>query len=175
MISKNIFGAFTVAVALFFLWPAVFGSWQEKNALQAALAEHEAILAERTRILEKAQTEYATYQKISQGSSGQIFASLVPQKKDAAELVSAAQAIAATSGLQLVKIQMAESKTPSQTQYATLLLTVELSGPYTGLRSFLGDLEKYVRILNVKSVLIASDEQTGELRFSIKAETYYIK
>ena len=39
MNAKNMFGAITVAIALFFLWPAVFGSWSEMRALKDALAE----------------------------------------------------------------------------------------------------------------------------------------
>lgn len=175
MNSKNIFGAFTVAIALFFLWPGIFSSWAEKSVLQATLAGEKEVLAERTRILAKAREEYATLQNITQSASGENFSSLIPEKKDAAELVSAAQAIAAAAGLQMSKLQIVESATKTAEQYVAMTLVIEMSGPYSGLREFLSNLEDYVRILNVKSIKAESDQRGSGQLFTIRADTYYIK
>jgi len=175
MNAKNIFGAVTVAIALFFVWPGIFGSWAEMRALKAAVVERKALAAERESILKNAADEYANYQTILKGEAGTTFTSLVPTKKDAAELISAAEAIATTSGLQLSKIEIVEPRTQKDAQYATLVLKLELLGQYSGLRSFLADLETYVRILNVKKLDIANDAQSESTRFTIEAETYFIK
>ncbi len=175
MNAKNIFGAFAVAIALFFLWPGVFNSWAEVRALQTARAEHDTVLTERTALLEKTKKEYAAYQKILQSPEGRNFASLVPTKKGSAEIVSATQAIAGNSGLQVAKMEMSESKTQGSDQYATVTLSLVMSGSYSGLKSFLESLEQYVRILNVKSILIAQSKQEGTLNFFIQTDTYYSK
>jgi len=175
MNAKNAFGAITVAIALFFLWPGVFSSWSEMRALKEAVAEREKLVVERDAILKDAAEEYAKYQRILKGTSATTFTSLVPAKKDTAELVSAVGAIAATSGLQLAKIQVLESTAAKNADpYATMTLAIELSGQYTGLTSFLRDLENYVRVLNVKSIEIGSDD-AGVLKFAVRADTYYIK
>jgi Tfp pilus assembly protein PilO len=175
MNAKNAFGAITVAIALFFLWPGVFSSWSEMRALKAAVAEREALVIERDAILKTAADEYAKYREILQGSSATTFTSLVPAKKDTAELVSAVGAIATSAGLELTKIQILQATSARAADpYATMTLAIELSGAYTSLRTFLQDLETYIRVLNVTSIEIASDN-AGALKFGVRADTYYIK
>lgn len=175
MNAKNIFGAVTVAIALFFMWPGIFGSWAEMRALKAAVAERKTLVAEREKILKNAADEYANYQTVVKGEAGTTFKALVPTKKDSAELVSAAQAIATTSGLQLEKISINEDKAKKDSQYATMTLKLEMNGSYSGLRAFLTDLESYVRVLNVKSLDLGANSQTGAMKFTVEAETYFIK
>lgn len=177
MNAKNIFGAFCVAIALFFVWPAVFGSWSEMQALKAAVKEREAIVTQRDAILKEAATQYVKYSEIKKSDLATVLASFVPSKKDSAELVSAASSIAVTSGLQLKSLKVAEAATRSKSKeaYETMSLSLELSGPYGGLRTFLNDLESYVRLLNVKKIEIRQAQQGGELIFAIQADTYYIK
>ncbi len=175
MNPKNIFGAFTLAIALFFFWPAVYGSWQETQALRSALSERQQLLQTRTTILTKAGQEYSKYQAAISGVTGRNFIQLVPVKKNTAELVSAIQDIAQNSGVQLAQVQIAEVKGKDADPYKTLSLSLEMSGSYPALRSFLGSLEQYVRILNVGSIQVSADQMTGQLRYSIKADSYFLK
>lgn len=175
MNAKNVFGAVTVAIALFFLWPAVFGSWSEMNALKAALAERTQILADREAILADASKEYTTLQDIMKGSTATTFTSLIPVQKDTAELISAASAIATNSGLQLTTISINEPEKPKKDEaYYSMRISMELAGEYSGVRSFLRDFESYVRVLNVKSLSLSQDDQAG-MRIEMEAETYFIK
>jgi len=174
--SKRIFGAFTIAVALFFLWPVVFGGWAKIGALKAAVAEREQLLAQREKILATVQSSYAEYtQKLGQ-EDGQKFAALVPVRKDAAEIVSAMQAIATDSGVQLGEIRAADAKAAGSEQYKTLSLTIELLGSYSSMRQFLTSLEQYVRLLNVDTIEASVDTSNeSQLRFTIRADAYFIK
>jgi Tfp pilus assembly protein PilO len=174
MNSKNIFGAFSLGIALFFFWPAVYGSWQEVSALRQAVSDRQQLLDTRTDILSKASDEYKKYQAALAGVGGQNFAQLVPVRKNAAELVSAAQDIAQTSGVQISQIQITELKGNPGDAYKTLTMSLEMTGSYAGLRTFLTDLENYVRILNVNSIQISADP-TGGLRYIIKADSYFLK
>ncbi len=175
MNPKNIFGAFTLAIALFFFWPAVYGSWQETSAMRAALSERQQLLDARTDILTNAGEEYAKYQAAISGDTGRNFVQLVPVKKNTAELVSAIQDIAQNSGVQLAQVQISEAKGKDTDPYKTLSLSIEMTGSYPSLRSFLSDLELYVRILNVSSIQVSADQSSGQLRYSIKADSYFLK
>lgn len=175
MNAKNIFGAFTLAVALFFVWPAVFGSWAEVSALRSALDERQTLADQRAAILSKVDQEYAQYQALASGSNGRAFAELVPVKKDSAELVSAIQDIANNSGVQVTQIQISEANAKKGGQYQTLTMTITLSGPYPGLRTFLAGLENYVRILNIGNIQISVDQTTGQFNYSVKADAYFLK
>lgn len=175
MNPKNIFGAFTLAIALFFFWPAVYGSWQETSAMRSALSERQQLLDARNAILTNADQEYTKYQAAISGDAGRNFIQLVPVKKNIAELVSAVQDIAQDSGVQLAQVQIAEVKGKDTDPYKTLSLSLEMSGSYPSLRSFLGGLEQYVRILNVGSIQVSSDRLTGQLRYSVKADSYFLK
>ncbi len=175
MNPKNIFGAFTVAIALFFFWTTIVSSWAEMGALRASLAEHEQVLQERTDILEKFKAEYAKYQKVIQSPVGRTFISLIPVKKSTAELVSASEVIATRSGLQITTIQFTEEKGKPESAYETTTIILEMSGSYTALIAFLRDLESYVRILNIQSLEISQGKQPGVLAFNIRADTYFSK
>jgi Tfp pilus assembly protein PilO len=173
--GKKIFGAFALAIALFFVWPAVFGSWQEMQALRSALAERQDLQTQRATILANVQTAYAKYQSIVNGPSGRTFTQLVPVKKSTAELVSAFQDMANSSGIQLNEVRMNEAAGAGGDQYKTLTLTLDMGGSYPSLRTFLGSLEQYVRVLNVKSIEVNSSPQSSALKFTIIADTYFIE
>lgn len=173
--SRKIFGAFIIAIALFFFWPTVIGSWQEVSALRAAAAEREDLLSKRQETLAKVASVYADYQsKLSQQDS-QKFAALVPVRKDIAELTSAIQDIADNSGIAVNEVQISEGKDTTG-QFKTFSLSLNTQGSYASLHSFLQGLEQYVRLLNVNTIQITSDTQDpGRLHFTIKADTYFLK
>jgi Tfp pilus assembly protein PilO len=175
MNRKDIFGAFTLAIALFLFWPMVFGSWQEVGALRAAVGERQQLLDKRTAILTNSVSEYSKYQAAISGDAGRNFIQLVPVKKNTAELVSAIQDIAQSSGMQVSQVQIAEAKGKEAEPYKTLSLGLDMVGTYPTLRTFLGNLEKYVRILNVNSIQVSTDALTGQLRFTIRADSYFLK
>lgn len=174
MNAKNIFGAFTLAIALFFVW-LVIGSWQEVGALRSALAERQVIAEQRSAILTKAATAYTSYQTLLTSAVGRNFTAMVPVKKNTAELVSAIQDIANNADVRIAQIQIAEDKEKTGGQYRTLTLSVEMSGSYAGLRTFLVDLEQYVRILNVSEIQVSMDQQTCQLKYMVKAAAYFLK
>lgn len=174
--GKNIFGAFMVAIALFFFWPAVLGSWQEVRALKSGLNEREQLDAKRTEIFSRVAEEYTAYTAAIGGAAGRSFAEVVPIKKDSAELVSAIQDMATSSGITLGELRMNEAKGKDSDQYKTLTLVMSMSGSYRAFRIFVGNLEQYVRVLNINSIDVSSDAgQPGVLKFSINADTYFIR
>jgi|GEM_PF-3037871 len=178
MTAKNIFGAFSVAIALFFIWPAVFNSWAEKNALQASLAEHQQVLEARTNILDSYKKEFEKYQKLQNSPAGKNFFELVPLKKNTAELVSAVQTISESSGIQITTIQVgtvSEGSKDIAQSYGKLNIIMEGTGSYISLKAFLQNLESYVRIFNVTTLDIGLGKDDKGIRFKIQATTYFSK
>lgn len=174
--SRKIFGAFAIGIALFFFWPAVIGTWNQVSALRVAAAERDTLLKKRTDIFAKADAAYAEYQGKLTDQDGKKFAALVPVRKDAAELVSALQEIANGSGISLGQIHVSEGKGNAAEQFNTLSLTIDLSGSYASLRSFLTSVEQYVRLLNVKTISVGSgDRSSATLKFTVRADTYFLK
>lgn len=174
--GRKIFGAFVIAIALFFFWPAVLGTWQEVSVLRASVAEREQLLEKRNEILANIASEYAAYTSKIQAQDGQRFLSLVPVRKDTAELVSAIEDIATGAGITVGEMRIDESKTKVSEQFKTLSLTLEMTGSYASLRTFLTDLEAYVRLLNVDSIEVTTDTQRpGQLKFAVRADTFFIQ
>lgn len=174
--GKNIFGAFTVAIALFFFWPGVVGSWQRVAALRAAAAARQELLAKRTEILANVRTAFQEYQSKLSETDGKKFAELVPVHKDTAEIISAIQDMAGGSGVTLSEIRMSETAGSATAQFKTLSMNLQLAGSYRSLRTFLTSLEQYVRLLNVDTIEATADTRTpGQLKFAIRADAYFLK
>ncbi len=178
MNAKSLFGAFSVAIAIFFVWVFVVTSWGEMRALKTSLAEHKQVLLERSAILDSFIAQRAAYQKIMSSEDAKNFLDLIPAKKNTPELLSAAQAIAINSGVQLKSIQFGaqeSTKASAPQPYMTMTMIMEGSGTYSALRSYLDNVETYVRVLDVRSLDISPSQQGGLLTFKIEAVTYYIK
>jgi Tfp pilus assembly protein PilO len=174
--GKRIFGAFTIAIALFFVWPAIIGGWQKVSALRAAVQEREDLLTKREDILAKTAAAYTEYQNRLSQEDGQKFVALVPVRKDTGEVTSALEAMAAESQVTLGEIRMSEVKSKATDQYKTLALNIDLSGSYDGMLRFLSSLEQYVRLMNVDTIqATTSSQQAGVLQFSIRADAYFLK
>lgn len=173
--GKKFFGAFLIAIALFMAWPAVAGTWQEVSALRATVAEREDLLARRQQILTDVTSAYQQYTtKLSQ-QDGQKFSALVPVRKNQAELLSALQEVATGSGATLGELRVSEAA-GKEAQFKTMGLTMDLTGSYRSLRTFLTGMEQYVRLLNVDSIQASVDPRNpSQLKFSIKANAYFLK
>ena len=61
MDGRKIFGSFTIAIALFFFWVSVVGTWQEVSALRGAVAERQQLLDTRTQVLASIQASWKEY------------------------------------------------------------------------------------------------------------------
>ena len=105
MDGKKIFGAFVVAIALFFFWPVVFGSWQEIGALKAAVSERQDLVTQRKEVLANVSSLYTNYKNKLTAQDSLKFSSLIPVRKDSAELISAIQSIANDSSLTVKEIR----------------------------------------------------------------------
>ena len=173
MNGKRIFGALTIAAALFAFWPAVIGGWQRVGALRDGVAQREELLAQRKAILANLAKVSAEYQEQSAQEGGRNLLAIVPVRKDVAELVSAVQAMSSRTGVSISELKITEAASQKDAVAKMLSIGVELSGSYGAMRDFLDAMEKEVRLLNVSEISV-SDDPAGALRFSITADAYFI-
>lgn len=181
--TRRLIGAFVIAIALFFFWPGIVGQWRQIGALSAALTERQKIYDDRKAILDAVPTAYTEYQQELSGDKAARFAALVPVRKSTAEVLSAMQAIAQSTGVQLGNVafstpqeQGASSEEGGVSAGAQSLdITLALTGPYAGMRQFLIGLENYIRILRVNSVIMGAAENSSDLQFTIKSTAYFLR
>lgn len=174
MTGKRIFGATTIAIALFAFWPAVIGGWQRVNALRDGVAEREALLTERRKILANLVSLNEEYQQQIAQEAGRNLLAVVPVKKDTAEIVSAFQAMATQTGMNIIELQVTAGTKQRDAVANTLNIGIDMTGSYPAMRAFLDAMEREVRLLNVNTISV-SDDQSGGLRFTIEAEAYFIE
>lgn len=174
MNGRRIFGAFTIAAALFAFWPAVVGSWLRVSALRDGVAQREDLLTQRQDILANLAEVSAQYQQQISETSGRNLLAIVPVTKDVAELVSALEGMAARSGVVLNEIQVGEGVVSRDAVAETLTINIEMTGSYGALRTFLDAMEREIRLLNVTDISISGDSVAG-LSFSVAAEAYFIE
>ena len=107
---------------------------------------------------------------------GLKFAALVPVHKDQGELISAMQDIATGAGITLAEVHLSDAQGQTADQFKTMSITLDMSGSYPSLRTFLTNLEAYVRLLNVGSIEVTVDPNSAtKLRFAVRADAYFLK
>jgi hypothetical protein len=90
--------------------------------------------------------------------------------------------IAAKNGVKMGGIQISASEPSSDSAgsggYALvpIRVAVSISAPgYLVMRRYLEDLQLYVRLMDVKSISVSGDDNSGEFSYSLDLTTYYLK
>ncbi|MDX1440628.1 MAG: type 4a pilus biogenesis protein PilO [Rubricoccaceae bacterium] len=176
MSARNIFGSFVIALALFSFWPFVVGRYQEVGAMRAGLAEREALVDRRQSALENIAAEYEQLQSRLTGTDRDKFENIVPSGVDAATIVSSIDSIAAGTGMQLVEVSVSENRTERGARTQSVAITMELEGRYESFTSFLAQLERNVRLMDVQSLEVGVTQQSSTiLTYSVNANAYFIR
>lgn len=172
--AKNLAGVLLVALALFSVGGFVLPAYQGIASRRAAIEQRQDTVRERQGLISKVAKTYADYQQ--RVSDARKFTAIVPAKKSTAELVSELQAIAAQTGVQLAGLSLQEQPAASSKGgYRTLTLNTDLIGSYPSLISFLGAMERSIRLLDVASIDAATGEGGLLLRFTIRATAYFLQ
>jgi Tfp pilus assembly protein PilO len=172
--SRTYLGAVLVALAgaLFFL--LVLPQYDAISARRAALAERSDLLTERQGLVKKIddwKKEMAT-----RADDIKDFSYIVPATKDAPDLVSMIQALASENGLQLNGLSMGTNDQSEGASYATQSLDLSLAGGYVAFRSFMDEMEKNIRIIDIDSIDAApTTENSPVIGFRVKAHAYFLQ
>ncbi len=110
--------------------------------------------------------------------------SLLPDSIDNVKLILELDALSRTYGLpiQNVRVREIEDETGTQqsavvadSRYGTTRLELTLEGRYDRFRSFLADVEKSLRLIDVESVTFTSSEDETVYTYIITLRTYWLR
>ena len=59
--------------------------------------------------------------------------------------------------------------------YGTLALDFSVDGPYSNFNSFLSDLEKSLRIVDIDGISFSASEERSVYQYNVKIKTYWLK
>lgn len=178
MESKNLIGAFVVGLALFAAWLFVWGKWQTVQALRETLIAREAMVAERQDALDNLQSEFDKFDEKLSGDSAEKFSAMVPVQRETAEIISTIDTITTGTGMSLIELDIREESRSrrGQKKEATeeVTINIELEGSYASFKSFLGQLERNVRLMNVESLDIDQGNIPGVQLYSVEIKTVFV-
>jgi len=108
---------------------------------------------------------------------------ILPDSMDFVKLVSQIDAVAASHGISIDKITSREldsstgetvEDTAPEELYKSSIIGFSFAAPYEEFGAFMGDLGKSLRILDISSVKLATQEG-GVYSFSVEFKTYWLK
>ncbi len=122
------------------------------------------------------------YNAISQDSLSKL-KSLLPDSIDNVKLILELDALARTYGLPIQNVRVREAEVTEGAQatiatdsrYGTTRLELTLEGRYDRFRSFLTDVEKSLRLIDVESVTFTSAEDDTLYTYIITLRTYWLR
>lgn len=176
MNSRQIFGAFVIALALFSFWPFVIGRYQQVSALREGLAERESLVDGRQAALDNIAAEYEQFQSRVTGEDRSKFSTIISPGVDAANILSSIDSVAAGTGVQLVEVSVSENRTQRGASTKSVAITLELEGRYESFSAFLSQLERNVRLMDVQSLEVSANSQDANvLTFALSANAYFLR
>lgn len=173
--SKAFIGVSIVAVALFAGWALLGGQYRMVGVLKAAIAERDSIITERDEIMKNVDALYTQYDGRRQDI--ERFSFVVPDGGGVAEIISALDAIATRTGMQMTGVSVQGSSIGGEKQTSgALTIPVQLLGSYISFAAFLEGVEQNLRLLDVVSISISSDPTNPQLlRFDLQMTAYLVQ
>ena len=168
----------TLAIGYAFVYPSVgdiSSLNQEKQKQQDSLDMVTTIESKKGELLTK-------FNNISPADKAEM-ATILPNSLDFVRLISQIDAVAANYGLSVDKISLKEvsSSVGNSIQtaepnkpYQSAIIGFSFVASYDKFNLFLNDLEKSLRILNIKSLKIEPKED-GVYSYAVEFETYWLK
>ncbi len=179
-IPKNLTAAIIISIASFVFWALVLPSYNSLPVLQAAIKERGDLLASRQATLSRISSLIGEYQKRTEDL--QKISTIVPEKPNTAELITALDDVTTKSGLQLqsltLNVEGGDVSTNTTSNYNTLSIETDMTGDYNAAFAFLANLEKSLRLIDMTTFSIVSPQDAKgitSLKFSIKANAYFLK
>lgn len=168
-----------LAIGLFY----TFGSPQYKQvkALQNSAAEYRDVIENVSRIAEARDALLIDFEAIPRIERDKLL-KVLPNNVDSVRLALDLDTIAGRYGIAIKNVSV-DSKAdpnaalavlPDDLPYEKAIVTFSFVSNYNNFMSFLGDLEKSLRIMDVKSVVFRVTEN-GLYEHTLQVETYWLK
>jgi Tfp pilus assembly protein PilO len=157
-------------------------TYQSAQALQAEEKDLDTALTN-ARKLQSARDELI--QKFNSFSSRDIerIETMIPDNIDNVKLIIELDALASVHGLAIQNIDVVEKELSLEEQqmqqsqdYAYVDLNVGLTGPYERFVSFIEDVEKSLRLIDVQAITFQSDDEGRDnYKYDMTVRTYWLK
>lgn len=168
----------TLSVGYAFIYPSV----GDLSNLAGEKQKYESSLSTVSNIEIKKNELMTKFNAISAADKVEV-ETILPDSLKLVRLISDIDAVAAGRGISISKISSKETassvgnsagETVSQRPYESSIIGFSFTSSYDEFKNFLGDLEKSLRILDVRSVKITPKEG-GIYTYDVEFETYWLK
>lgn len=177
--SKLAYIILTLAIAYLFIYPSV----GELSALTAEKQKYTDTLTMISNIENKKNELLTEFNNISATDRKDI-ETILPNSLDFVNLISQIDAVAAKYGISVDKVSSkeavssgkSEETTTSQpsTSYQSAIIGFSFDATYEKFNAFLNDLEKSLRILDIKSIKLTTKDD-GIYTYNVEFQTYWLK
>ncbi len=185
MKTSTAFILLLISVGLFYTF--TMPRWDKIGDLQAQAATYKNVLDNVTVVEAKRDELYAQYKNISPEQLAQI-EKVLPNTVDTVTLALNLDAIAAHYGISIKSVQTSTND-PNDIQssviidpaaapafpYQTVYVNFEIVSNYDNFRKFLGDIEKSLRIIDIKSIAFQATGDNKLYNYHISVQTYWTK
>lgn len=159
--------------------------YQDVIALRTQESQLKDVLANSRTLQEKRDQLLKTFNAMSPNDVARL-EKMVPNNADNVKLILELQTLASRYGLELRTAALSEEEEAARTQraqvqiatrdYGTISLDLVIRGPYDGFVSFISDIEKSLRIIDVESISFRSEENNpSTYQFNLSLNTYWLK
>lgn len=167
-----------LAAAIFFTFTS--SQWAEAQALAAQAAEYRGVLDNVSRITEARDNLLANYQTIPQSEKDRLNKAL-PDDVDIVGLAKELDTVASRYNIAIMKVEVDEeaNRLPASggdngLPYDKALVSFTFVSDFQSFSRFLADLEKSLRIMDVKEVSFQTGEK-GVYEHKVTVQTYWLK
>jgi len=168
-----------LAIALFYTFTSP--EYQKVQALQASAGEYRSVIENVSRIADSRDVLLVDYQAISASERDRL-SKVLPDNIDTVRLALDLDTIAGRYGITLKNVQVGKSDLnsalaviPDQAlPYEKVVVTFGFISNYENFMRMLNDLEKSLRIMDVKTVSFRVSE-SGFYEHQMSVETYWLK
>lgn len=178
-ISKIAYLVLALAIGYAF----VYSPFGEVSALLDQKQTHERTLEMVNTIENKKNELLIKFEAIPEEEKKDI-ETILPDSFDFVKLISQIDAVAASHGISIESITSkeissavgtsVESAAPAKT-YKSSVIGFSFTASYERFNEFIADLEKSLRILDIRSAKLTSEEQSGLYSYDVEFETYWLK
>lgn len=165
------------AAAVFFTWTKPY--FEETKTLESQKASLEEILSNSRQIQELRDNLLAQYNDIPQDNLERLN-KMLPDHPDSIKFIIELNNVLNNNGMLLKNIDVNDAKSEEKPDFGqeqsieTMEFTIKTTGSYGSFYSFLKDLERDLRLVNINSLNFVSSE-TDSYEFNITGSAYWKK
>lgn len=168
-----------IAIALFYTF--ISPRWDKVKALRAEADQYSSVLSSLEELGQKRDELEVKYQNIPRNET-EALKKVLPNNVNTVELALNLDSIGGKYGISIKKIKTVVIKdtnatvikTPTGMPYENVVISFSFVSSYENFKKFMTDLEKSLRIIEVRSVKFETTDN-GLNEYQLEVETYWLK